>query len=85
VSTARRRRGWRRKAGALATSVVWGAILAPLMTRPEQFPYLIELVRWVGPLVNLGAAKWWLDHTAARTAIVIPFPTGTATTRSRAA
>lgn len=80
-----RHRRWMLYSFAMAASFVWGVVLTPFMLRPEQFPYLLELVRWIGPLANLGAAKWWLDRTAGRGAVVIPFPSRSATPGSRAA
>jgi hypothetical protein len=59
---------------AMAASVVWGVVLGPFFTTPAHVPYFLELVRWVGPLLNLGAVTWWLDRTAQRGAKVIPFP-----------
>jgi hypothetical protein len=68
-----RHRRWMLYSFAMATSVVWGVVLTHLFPNPAQFPYMLETLRWVGPLFNLGAVKWWLDRTAARAA--------TATTR----
>jgi Predicted membrane protein (DUF2306) len=68
-------RRWMLYSFAMATSVVWGTVLAQIMTQPGQYPYLMELTRWVSPLLNLAVAKWWLDHTALRSAMVIPLPT----------
>lgn len=70
-----RHRRWMLYSFAMAASVVWGVALGPFFTTPAHVPYLLELVRWVGPLVNLGAVKWWLERTAQRGAKVIPFPT----------
>jgi hypothetical protein len=61
-----RHRRWMLYSFAMATSVVWGVVLTHLFTKPAEFPYMMEFLRWVGPLVNLGAVKWWLDRTAAR-------------------
>lgn len=69
-----RHRRWMLYSFAMATSFVWGLVLGPLFAQPALFPYLSELIRWVGPLVNLGAAKWYLDRTAPR-GMVIPLPT----------
>jgi CDP-diglyceride synthetase len=69
-----RHRRWMLYSFAMATSVVWGLILPPFLSTPAEFPYMVELVRWVGPLLNLGAVKWWLDRTAHHKAAVIPFP-----------
>ena len=81
-----RHRRWMLYSFAMATSVVWGVVLGQFLTAPDQFPYLLELVRWVGPLVNLGAAKWWLDRTAARSvAQEVPFPAASRQTDLRAA
>ncbi len=37
---------------AMATSFVWGVALGPLFADPARFPYLVEVNRWVGPLVH---------------------------------
>jgi predicted membrane protein DUF2306 len=65
-----RHRRWMLYSFAMATSVAWGVVLTPFFSEPAQFPYMFELLRWVGPLVNLGAVKWWLYRTAARGATV---------------
>jgi hypothetical protein len=72
-----RHRRWMLYSFAMAASFVWGVLLGqiPLFMKPALFPYVMELIRWVGPLVNLGAVKWWLDRKAQRKAKVIPFPT----------
>jgi predicted membrane protein DUF2306 len=71
-----RHRRWMLYSFAMAGSFVWGVAmgLGPLFSKPELFPYLVEIIRWVGPLINLGAVKWWLDRTARRTAQVTPLP-----------
>jgi hypothetical protein len=65
-----RHRRWMLYSFAMATSVIWGWILTPLLPSKAAFPYLMELVRWVGPLVNLLVVKWWLDRTDPRGAVV---------------
>jgi Predicted membrane protein (DUF2306) len=69
-----RHRRWMTYSFAMATSFAWGPILGPMFQAPDRFPYLAEAIRWVGPLVNLGVAKWWLDRTAQGSAVVLPFP-----------
>lgn len=69
-----RHRRWMVYSFAMATTVVWGQVLSPFFADPALFPYMMEILRWVCPLLNLGAAKWWLDRTARRKATVIPFP-----------
>jgi uncharacterized membrane protein len=69
-----RHRRWMLYSFAMATSFVWGLVVGPLFLNPVLFPYVLEFIRWVGPLINLGAVKWWLDRTAQRKAQVIPFP-----------
>jgi CDP-diglyceride synthetase len=66
-------RRWMLYSFAMATSVVWGLIVPPLLSKPDQFPYMVELVRWVGPLLNLAAVKWWLDRTAQQATTTVPF------------
>ncbi len=71
-----RHRRWMTYSFAMATSFAWGPILGRIFPAPTpaQFPYLVEVIRWVGPLVNLGIAKWWLDRTAKHSAAVLSFP-----------
>ena len=79
-----RHRRWMLYSFAMTTSVVWGVVLTRVLTDPAGFPYMMEVLRWVAPLVNLGAVKWWLDRTARRatvarrepasTGTVVPFP-----------
>jgi hypothetical protein len=67
-----RHRRWMTYSFAMATSFVWGPILVEFFASPAQLPYLVEAIRWVGPLVNLGVAKWWLDRDARRGAAAVP-------------
>ena len=67
-----RHRRWMTYSFAMATSFLWGPILGKLFTAPGQLPYLVEAIRWVAPLVNLGIAKWWLDHTVYEAEAVVP-------------
>jgi uncharacterized membrane protein len=65
-----RHRRWMLYSFAMATSVVWGWIFTPILSSPADFPYLMEVVRWGGWLVNLLVIKWWLDHTDRRGTMV---------------
>lgn len=67
-----RHRRWMLYSFAMSTSIVWSVTLTPFFTTPAGFPYMMELLRWVGPLVNLGAVKWWLDRMAARAVTAAP-------------
>lgn len=59
-----RHRRWMLYSFAIAVAVVWGWVLSPIMSSKAEFPYLMELVRWVGWLLNMLVVKWWLDRTA---------------------
>jgi uncharacterized membrane protein len=72
-----RHRRWMLYSFAMSTSVVWGVALTPFFSDPAGFPYMMEILRWVGPLINLGAVKWWLDRTATRAVATTTGTSGT--------
>lgn len=63
-------RRWMLYSFATATSVAWGQALGLILTSPDQFPHLMEVALWGGPLINLLAVKWWLYHAERRAAVV---------------
>jgi hypothetical protein len=82
-----RHRRWMLYSFAMTTSVIWGPIGERILPAGD-FPYLLELTRWAGWLVNLLVIKWWLDRTDRRGAVIqLPIRSVSATERrvSRAA
>ncbi len=64
-----RHRRWMLYSFAMSISVIWGWIFTPFLSTAAGFPYLMEVVRWAGWLVNLLVVKWWLDRTDRRDAL----------------
>jgi hypothetical protein len=63
-------RRWMLYSFALALGTSWGRVYSQLM---QHFPALqfnimifLEMSSWLGWIVNLVIAQWWIEHTAAR-------------------
>jgi uncharacterized membrane protein len=64
-------RRWMIYSVALAFTIVWGRIMfnvLPLLPRfgPQWIPLTAETATWIGLVINLGIAQWWLERTADR-------------------
>lgn len=61
-------RRWMVYSFALVLANVWGLIAREIYVRhPVVDPnYLFETARWVGWVVNLAVAQWWLERTGMR-------------------
>jgi uncharacterized membrane protein YozB (DUF420 family) len=66
-------RKWMIYSFALCMQIIEGRIMVltiPLLPgyNPASFPLLLETASWIGVLLNLIAAQWWLDRTSGRRA-----------------
>jgi hypothetical protein len=68
-----KRRRWLFYSFAVCISVLWSMSMGTFVyNTPAQFVDLMEWVSWIGPVLNLGIAKWWLYHTERRDQQVRP-------------
>lgn len=69
-------RRWMVYSAALTLQIVWGRVLLNIAPHvpgfdASSFPLLLETATWIGFVINLLAAHWWLEHTADRAEAIV--------------
>jgi hypothetical protein len=62
-------RRWMIYSAALALGVLWGRATVDVYTITHatfSVMFVFEIARWLGWMVNLAVAQWWIEHTAGR-------------------
>jgi uncharacterized membrane protein len=76
-------RRWMTYSFALAIAIMWGRVMLQVLPHvpgvnlddPRTLALVLEAASWIGVLINLLAAQWWLERTA-RSVTASPAPLG---------